>query len=283
MSEFVDIFHFIRILLCIGFVIPGFIHNGAVLGQSTSILTSRATETFVEIHIIISTVVKNLPSCPCPSSSLAQVELAVDLLTTATFLGAPTESAVVVELFFTTPVQAAPAQKTASTISYFINRFEDQIVIDSNPLALYLGSDRSLSQASDISHRLYISLPPGTKGGKLIQRFKDLLPVSIGASTKDTVFNGFVKDEDGYLNFNITTTDGTFVLGFTICPEEESEWSFVGQRIYMYDMTEESLSSGCLAGAAKILSYSEYAMREISGLSHLSTKDGVSTGLTATL
>ncbi|EGX48354.1 hypothetical protein AOL_s00080g324 [Orbilia oligospora ATCC 24927] len=274
MSEFVDIFHFIRILLCIAFVIPGFIHNGAVLGQTTSILTSRATETFVEIHIIISTAVKNLPSCPCPTSPLAQVDLAVDLLTTATFLGAPTESAVVVELLFTTPVQAAPAQGTMSTVSsYFINRFEDQIVVDSNPLALYLGSDRSLSQASDISHRLYISLPPGTKGGKLIQRFKDLLPISIGDSTKDTVFNGFVKGEDSYLNFNITTTDGTFVLGFTICPEEEFEWSFVGQRIYMYDMTEESLSSGCLAGAAKILSYSEYAMREISGLSHLSTQD----------
>ncbi|KAF3188297.1 hypothetical protein TWF106_006084 [Orbilia oligospora] len=274
MSEFVNIFHFIQFLLCIVFFIPGFIHDEFVSGQSTSIITSKTTETFVEIHIIISTVVKNLPSCPCPSPSLAQEDLAVDLLTTATFLGAPTESAAVVELLFTTPLQAAPAQGTASTVSsYFINRFEDEIVVDSNPLALYLGSDRSLSQASDISHRLYISLPPGTNGGKLIRRFKDLLPVSIGDSRRDTVFNGFVEGEDGYLNFNITTTDGTFVLGFTICPEEESEWSFVGQRIYMYDMTEESLSGGCLAGAAKILSYSEYAMRDISGLSHLSTEN----------
>ncbi|KAK6348647.1 hypothetical protein TWF718_006435 [Orbilia javanica] len=265
------------------------LRNGFASAQSTSRTTTALTETFVEIHIIVSTVVENISSCPCPSSTLGQN---VDLATTATFLGAPTESAVVVELYFTLPVQdastitstspagaAASTQGSAQTVSYLMNRNDDQAVVDSIPLALYLGSDGSLSQASDISQRLYFSLPAGITGRDLRKRFDELLPVSIGDNTEDVVFSGFVEGNDGFLYFNLTTNEGTLTLGFTICPGEGSEASAVGERIYMYDTAAEPALSGCFPGSAKRIPYIEFAEGSISGFLP-PTGDGVSPGVT---
>ncbi|KAK6519822.1 hypothetical protein TWF506_000116 [Arthrobotrys conoides] len=280
MAEISTSLSLIRSIIFLIFLIPSFVvRNGFALGQaSTSTVTSSTTETFVEIHIIISTVVEHLPSCPLPDPS---ENFEVGPATTATFLGAPTELAVVMELYFTVPVQdlsltqsssmsasgitgtavstATSIKGTASTVSYLMNRYEDKVVVDSTPLALYLGSDGSLSQASDLSQRLYFSLPAGIQGTKLIKRFNDILPVSIGDNAGGAASNGFFEGEDGFIYFNITTTDGTFTLGFTICPEEGTESSAFGQRVYLYDLAEDSSSNGCLSGSGRIISYSDYA------------------------
>ncbi|KAK6519322.1 hypothetical protein TWF281_003157 [Arthrobotrys megalospora] len=274
-------FRVIRTLFALIFIILGIPwgQNGLVSAQDA--VTSSVTETFVEIHIVISTVTATLSSCPCPSSTLG---IGPGLPTTTTFLGAPPESAVVVQLYFTLPAQIASTTQsgsdnggasTASTatstpgggieITYLLNRNNDEAVVDSVPLALYLGSDGDLSQASDIAQRIYFSLPASITNGKLFKRFDNILPVSIGDDPgADAVFNGFVEGADGYFYFNITTSQGTFVLGFTICPTDGTDT--IGQRVYMYDIADTPALSECLTGSAKKWPYSDYASGSLSGI-----------------
>ncbi|KAF3905946.1 hypothetical protein ABW21_db0201719 [Orbilia brochopaga] len=229
-------------------------------GGAAQTVTSTITDTILEEDVVFSTTTETLEYCPCPCSGLATGSGTQ----TTTLFSLPSGSGIVVQIQFSLPesvtTNSAGAEETSAPElrTYYLNRNQQSIVADNSALVLYLNSAGVLEDASDLSDQVYFSLPSSiVKRQQIQKRFDDLLPVFIGDVPSDAVFQGF-EDVDGNLFFVVTTSEGTFTLGFTICPTDNT--ADIGNQMYMFDTAlGEPDISGCAAGIARTLAYSDYA------------------------
>ncbi|KAK6340534.1 hypothetical protein TWF696_008860 [Orbilia brochopaga] len=243
-------------------------------GVAQEAVTSTVTDTIIQEDVVFSTVTTTLASCPCPCSTLATGPGTQ----TTTVFSLPSGDGVVVQVVFSSTAGASPTA-APDIRTYFLNRNQGNVVVDNSALVLYLNSAGSLQDASDLSEQIYFTLPSSiVKRQKVQKRFNDLLPVFIGDVPSDAAFQGY-EDVDGDLYFVTTTSQGTFTLGFTICPTDNT--TEIGVQVYMFDTELETPDvNGCIVGLARTLPYSDYAAGSTSFPT--GTETGNPTGTTGT-
>ncbi|KAK6544822.1 hypothetical protein TWF694_001505 [Orbilia ellipsospora] len=226
------------------------------------LVTSTLSKTVMITEVVVRTLTEKLAVCPCP---LPSTPVTITSVSGSSASGSSTNpsssiSPIIIQLSFVDDSSGVLIRRPGSRIiTYIINRRRDALIIASTPVGPgFFLQEGVLRPVSNSSESIYIYPPADITHGEIEKVVEGPVPAFVGALPTGAVDHNWLQDANNELQFTFTTSEGTFHLGFTVCPG--SRLARAGDMISLYIIADGlPTSNGCVKAIANTLLSVDYA------------------------